>query len=331
MRKEGTLTILKASAVEPRGVDWLWKEHIPYGMIVTVAGRPDTGKTMFCMHVASDLSHDAPVVYSTVEDPLHEVVRPRLEAAGANLDNVHLWKDGVTIPKDIPMIRDYIEENGIVLFVLDSIAAQLGVNMSNDQATKRALAPLRSLAEDTDCAFICLHHTRKSITKNMTALEAIGGSGGGLNAVSRVAYIFGHSSEDQDERILAQAKCNIAKKRTPLTFEMDAEYYYINKAEYSSGFLVHTGEAEGVTAERVLATMPDSAHAVESPARLANAAEWIVTYLSRGPRDMKATTRAARGAGFTGVRLRRAVEKMKIEQHGTKWKLPDGLMELISD
>jgi hypothetical protein len=94
---------------------------------------------------------------------------------------------------------------------------------------------------------------------------------------------------------------------------------------------VHTGEAEGVTAERVLATMPDSAHAVESPARLANAAEWIVTYLSRGPRDMKATTRAARGAGFTGVRLRRAVEKMKIEQHGTKWKLPDGLMELISD
>lgn len=324
------MTVIRASTVEPRGVDWLWKEHIPYGMIVTVAGRPDTGKSMFCMHVASELSHEAPVVYSTVEDPLHEVVRPRLEAAGANLDNVHLWKDGVTIPRDIDKIGDYIQEHGIVLFVLDSIAAQLGVAMSNDQATKRALAPLRSLAEETDCAFVCLHHTRKSITKNMTALESIGGSGGGLNAVSRVAYIFGHSPEDQDERILAQAKCNIAKKRTPLTFEMDTENYYVNKTQYDAGFLVCTGEHQGISAEKVLATLPDAVQAVEKTERLADAAEWITTYLSRGPRDIKTTTRAARGSGFTGIRLRRAVEKMHIEREGTKWKLPAGLMELTS-
>ena len=325
------MTVIRASSIEPRGVDWLWREHIPYGMIVTVAGRPDTGKSMFCMHVASELSQTEHVIYSTVEDPLHEVVRPRLEAAGANLDNVHLWKDGVTIPNDIDLLREYIEEHGIVMVVLDSIAAQLGVNMSNDQATKRALRPLRKLAEDTDCAFVCLHHTRKSITRNMTALDAIGGSGGGLNAVSRIAYIFGQSLDDQDERVLAQAKCNIAKRRTPLTFEMDTETYYINKASYDAGFLVCTGEREkDITAEKVLATLPDMVQAVESSEKLAGAAEWVTTYLSRGPRDMKATTRAARKEGYTGVRLRRAVEAMKIEQSGAKWKLPDGLMELTS-
>ncbi len=84
---------IKASGVEAQAVDWLWRERIPKGMITLVAGKPDQGKGMFAAHVAAEVSAaGGRVLYSAAEDDPARMTRPRLEAAGANLDNVLLWR-----------------------------------------------------------------------------------------------------------------------------------------------------------------------------------------------------------------------------------------------
>ena len=82
-----------AAEVEAKEVKWIWGDRIPQGMMTIVAGRPDQGKGMFVAHVAADISRrGGNVIYSAAEDDNGMMTRPRLEAAGADLDRILLWE-----------------------------------------------------------------------------------------------------------------------------------------------------------------------------------------------------------------------------------------------
>ncbi|MEZ5204354.1 MAG: AAA family ATPase [Acidimicrobiales bacterium] len=85
------------STVEPEHVQWLWQDWLPLGALTVLDGIPGAGKSTIMYDLAARVStgrpmptgpqdHRSPagVVLLTAEDPLAPVVRPRLDAAGAD-------------------------------------------------------------------------------------------------------------------------------------------------------------------------------------------------------------------------------------------------------
>src|SRR5207344_746875 len=88
-----------ADSVQRRRVDWLWRNRFPKGMLSLVAGRPGQGKSLFAAMLAAEVSKTGDVIFSNREDPVAQVVRPRLEAAGGKLNRIHFFSP--TLPDDL--------------------------------------------------------------------------------------------------------------------------------------------------------------------------------------------------------------------------------------
>jgi hypothetical protein len=210
---------IRADRVKAEKVSWLWRERIPYGMLSVVAGRPDQGKGLFAAHVAAEASRKGiRVLYSAAEDSHGLMTRPRLEAAEAKLENIHLAR--FTLPRDFTWLTEQVVKHRTRLIIIDPLASHLGGGVSRHSDNIRTVTgPLAALAERTNCAVIIVEHALKKVGAGSHPLNAIGGSGSGLPAAARIAYLFGADPDDPDRRILAVAKCNIREKPEAIAFE----------------------------------------------------------------------------------------------------------------
>jgi hypothetical protein len=87
----------KVSEIEPRPIQWLWPGRIGRGKVSIIAGNPGLGKSQITASIAAIVTNGshwpvdrAPseagdVVFLSAEDDPADTLRPRLEAAGANL------------------------------------------------------------------------------------------------------------------------------------------------------------------------------------------------------------------------------------------------------
>jgi predicted ATP-dependent serine protease len=86
-RRQKTVLSRTAMEVIPRRVEWLWDRLIPFGGITVLAGQPGLGKSQLSVKLAADfsagrLNQSGPVLLLTAEDPIAEVVVPRLQVPG---------------------------------------------------------------------------------------------------------------------------------------------------------------------------------------------------------------------------------------------------------
>ena len=96
------IQMMRASDVKPKKIVGLWGDRFYRGKVGFIAGDPGLGKSQIAAYIAATVSTggDWPfdegtarrgdVIYITAEDGAAETIRPRLEAAGANLDRVHI-------------------------------------------------------------------------------------------------------------------------------------------------------------------------------------------------------------------------------------------------
>jgi hypothetical protein len=321
----------RASSVTPRQIDWIGLDGaIPAGMITTLAGRPGQGKSMFSAWLAAQVSKTSDVIFSNLEDAQAEVSRPRLEAAGANLDRVHFWTPDIESESGLEELQAFIAQFKVKLITLDPIAAHIRASIRDDQAIRQVLSPLKEkVLEPTGCAAVILAHTTKKIAKNAHPLEAIGGSGGGLVGASRAVFVFGPNPHAPEERIFASAKSNLAKQ-VSVSFDLDEEEIKIGKVVLQAPRLALIDLEAGVTADEVLAYTPQDEDA-KDPVKTAVATEWLTSYLMFGPQPAVEIKTAGQAAGFTWTTLRRAgQEKIGVSRYsnpdgpGQLWALPDG-------
>src|SRR5947199_10268981 len=94
----------RASDIAPRAVRFLYRERVPVGMVTLVAGRPGGAKSALLTHLAATVSHQHEVIVSHWEATKREVVRPRLEAADANLSRIDVRR--IRLPYDLGMRGD---------------------------------------------------------------------------------------------------------------------------------------------------------------------------------------------------------------------------------
>lgn len=91
--------------VEPESVRWLWSSRVPRGKLTVLDGDPGLGKSTIMLDIGARVSTGSPmpdgdrsldgaagVVLLTAEDGIADTIRPRLEAAHADLDRVSVLR-----------------------------------------------------------------------------------------------------------------------------------------------------------------------------------------------------------------------------------------------
>jgi hypothetical protein len=225
-------------SVKPERIAWLWQGRIPLGKLTLIDGDPGTGKSALATDLAARASTGRPfpdgspcerggVVLLSAEDGLADTIRPRLEAAGADLGRVLSLatvsdSEGerlLSIPEDIDIIRRGIERVDARLVVVDPLMAFLSgdVNSHRDQDVRKALAPLAKLAEETGAAIVVVRHLNK--TTGGSPLYRGGGSIG-IVGQARSALLVAKHPEDDQRRVLAPVKSNLAAPAPSLVYAL---------------------------------------------------------------------------------------------------------------
>jgi len=301
-------------------------------MLTVVAGRPDQGKGLFAAHVAADASRRGiNVLYSAAEDSHNLMTRPRLEVAGARLDKIHLWR--FQLPRQQDVLEEIVRKKQIGLIVIDPLAAHLGSAISrHSDNIREVLQPLTKLLEELDASCLIIEHALKRISHTAHPLNAIGGSGSGLPAATRAAYVFGVNPADDDQRVLACVKCNVREMPKAIAFETDVDETSV-------------GEVPLLRFDSELQTFDPMAlfhgyrhgRTGRPPDKRAAAAEWLTNYLAAvgAPVASGKVLEDAKQFGMALKTLRRAADDMAIVKNpkgggrNCTWDLPDEVKDLL--
>jgi hypothetical protein len=329
-RRNGDSSELRARAVtvrladiEPEDVCWLWPARIPFGKVTVIEGDPGLGKSTLSLDLAARLSTGQPTpdghplvratsIIMTAEDGLADTIRPRLEAAGADCAETiaitGVESNGQTgslmLPLHIAAVRDAIHEHAAMLVIIDPLVAFLGseVNSWRDHDVRRALRPLADLAESTGAAIIVIRH----LTKGTGPAIYRGGGSIGIAGAARSVLLVARDPDDQERRILAVTKTNLAAEAPSLAFGVGDDGHGRSRINWL-GTSHHTANALVATPEE-----PEVKSAVEE------AMDLIEEVLADGPRPVKEVEKAADEADIAPATLRRARQRM-----GARSK-PDG-------
>lgn len=304
--------------IHPERVQFFWPGRLASGKITVIDGDPGLGKSTLTLDIAAKFSTGEPlyggdrmlprgVLILSAEDGEADTIRPRLEAAGANLKKVFVFKmvdeDGNTsqaiIPDDLHALEQHVQSTNAGLVIIDPFMAFLSgeKNANRDQDVRGALAPLASMAERNGCAVIILRHLNKSLGSSPMYR---GGGSIGIIGAARFGFIIAKDPEDPSgaTRVMAPQKINIGPEPPALAYHLEGvpgtDVARIN----------WLGEASVSTMNLLESAQTDSERSVRSEAR-----SWLSEMLKEGSVAVKDLQAAARTDGIGW----RTVERVKYD------------------
>ncbi len=301
------------SEVSPEPVEWLWPRRIPKGKITVLDGDPDNGKSVLTTDLAARITvglslpdgtptEAAGVVILSAEDGAGDTIRPRFDAARGDPARARLLGDEepFAIPDDLPLLERAIRQVGAALVVIDPIMAFLSgdVNSNRDQDVRRALTPLKQVAERTGAAVVLVRHLNKAA--GASPLYRGGGSIGIIGA-ARSGLVVGRHPEDEGLRVLAGQKNN-------LSLPPDSLAYRVETAPNGAARIAYEGVSE-MNARELLKAPADE----EERSALSEAKEFLLDELRDRPMAAKQVKKNAREADISERTLKRAKQELRIK------------------
>ena len=325
-RKAGRRVVLTpASQFSPKAVEWLWDGRIPAGGVSLLAGKGGLGKSTLILGVAALLSRGdldgrhqgepAAVLYATREDAWPQVVVPRLMGARADLDRVMDiaidnsqagFVENMSVPEDLNLLADGVEESEARLLVIDPLVAFLSdkVDSHRDHQIRRALGPLHRLAEQHDLAVVGVVHLNKR--ESRSAADRINGSVGFYNAARSVLLLT--EAGDDDIRLLTHPKSNLAKPAVTLRYRIEGAEVRADDRLIKTSRAVLVGEAPEVGPGEGLATLAEA----EDRSALGEACRFLEAELVEGPVLSTDLDASAKREGISSRTLRRAKDDLRV-------------------
>lgn len=346
-RQEGSkpsrLRTVQLADVEPETLRWLWPGRIPVGKLTLLYGDPGLGKSFLTMDIASRVSTgagwpDRPgeqfepggTLLLTAEDGLADTVRPRLDAAGADVSRIEAIEavrmpDGgeraLNLAEDLRLIEERIaEREDVRLFIIDPLSAYCGKADSHSNAEVRGmLAPLAKLAERHGVAIVAVSHLNKgaggrAMYRAMGSLAFI--------AAARAGWLVVEDENDPVKRLMLPTKMNLAEKPSGMAYTL--------RASGVGGIpsVAWSAEAVDLSADDALAAL--GGNDADAGSAREEAEEWLADALALGPLPAKEIKGRAEDDGIAERTLNRAKKRLGIVSERTGfhdgawcWRLPE--------
>jgi hypothetical protein len=322
----GRLITKTACEYEPQPIDWLIEGSIPLGAMVVIAGEPGLGKSQIAIRLAAaittgdGLPNDQPftdlgsVIILANEDDAERTIRPRLEAAGAELSKVHIVEgvaregqetDLFQLDQDIAELRIKTAELGDVrMIIIDPPGAYLGsqVDSYKDTDVRRVLAPLAKLAQETRALVLLVVHLNKRT--DGSPQQRITGSTA-WTAAPRAAYLaLAHQATKK--RYLVPVKNNLGNDRTGF------EYQILEKLLHYDATTIKTSYIDWVGISALTATELLSPPRSSKPSVVDDARSFLEDELSTGPKSVNELRASAKAAGISWAAIQRAKKELAV-------------------
>ena len=315
----GPEVLVRLSDVQAEQIQWIWPGRLPASKLVTVDGDPGLGKSTMVIDWAARISRGLPfpgsaetrepagVVLLSLEDGLADTIRPRLEAAGADLDRVAAMRgvmrrgveDIPSLPHDLGAIASSCRRVKAKLLVVDPLSAYFDgtVDSHKDQDVRRALTPVGKLAEELGVLIVVVRH----LTKN-TGAAAIhrGGGSMGIVGAARCGLVVARDPDDEQARVLATVKSNLAVEAQAIRFRLETTPFGVARVVWLG--------ASRHSANDLLAAPSDG----EERTALSEAVHFLTEVLGHGPLKAQEIAKLAAGAMVAQGTLRRAREQMQV-------------------
>jgi hypothetical protein len=237
---------------ERRDLEWLWWPFLPLGMITLMVGDKAVGKSSVALDIAARISTGAAwprfgddkkeraphgsVILLCKENDISRIIRPRLEAAGADIGRIYTL--GYAVPDDpdlldplerldttVNELQRLVEEIGDVkLIVVDPLTDYLGkIDMNSDSAVRTLLTPLGRLASRYDLAILNILHVNKKVDLpgRYRALGSVG-----FRNVAQSTVVVAKNDKVPGERLMIQDAANLVAETRAVSFSMVTRGHY---------------------------------------------------------------------------------------------------------
>jgi putative DNA primase/helicase len=345
------LIAVRADSIKSKAVKWLWNFRIPMNKLSILCGNPDQGKSLISLYMIAQASRGNPmygdvkasipaseVLIMAAEDEADDTIKPRLEAADADLRKVHILSTMMDkspnrvseereaqLDRDIESLEIYLRAHpNIRVVVIDPISSFLGkVSMNKEQEVRSVLTPLKNLAARRGIAIVALMHLNK--TSDQSAIHRIGGAVA-FTGVARAVWLFMQDEADKDKHQMLRVKNNIAKGTGGLVFNIQTKPVLIDGESVSQPVVSWIGETEASASDLLLSNKQSG-----RPEKVSEVTEWLRAFLANGSETSEDIKSFGKKAGHTWRTLQRA--KDEIGAHAFQkervwyWEMPPKAIE----
>jgi AAA domain len=355
------LRATKASDIQMTATRWLWEDGphcwIPLGHLVGLGGREGVGKSTMSADIAAKVTNGKlpgdfygipkGVIIVSTEDDWSATIKPRLVAAGADLDRVFqvdaIEPDGLegtlSLPVDLHRLEEIIRTHDVALVILDPLLTLIhkSLDTHKDVEVRRALEPMIQMAHSTKVSLIGLAHVNKStegdLLNRIMASKAITSVPRGFLFCAK--YDLSGEEDPRTEFVFGQIKNNLAAK-VMISFQYHMENEIVGH-DSEAGKEIRATKLfidERPITQNVEDVVLEQEKAKKNIRTKGGKAErWLIDYLDgRGEVPSKSIVKAGRQAGFSRSTLYRArkeledLDRLKVTNLSTvpktsTWKL----------
>lgn len=285
-------TARKAADFGEDNTTFVWFPYVPVGEYTVLMSPGGTGKTYLICGIAAAISKgealpgddppDAPgtVLIISAEDR-GELLKRRLSASGANLDNVLILdcqaSEGLNFTEGYEQFKALIKRYSPRLVVVDPWHGFLGesIDINRVNAVRPVFQRLANIAKECGCGMILISHVNKR-AQGENINNAATGSTDFVNASRSALYLI-FDEEDIDRRIVVHTKSNYARYGESVCFRVedgglrwdgfsDVDRSTMEKAarlRKTPGEVVQAQEARDTCNQNLLTALLDSANPFE--------------------------------------------------------------------
>jgi putative DNA primase/helicase len=319
--QEFRLTCLES--VEPRPITWNWPGYLARGKLTILCGDPDKAKSQITIDAAARQSTGArwptgpeATVASTIflcsEDGVADTVRPRAEAAGADLSKLHVFESkilkngkakGFTLQDDLEILSKAVNQvQDVGMIVADALTSYMGkVENSSTSDIRAVLDPVSQWADAHQVNVLGVMHPPKAAQAN--AIRQFSGSFAYV-ASARLAHLAIDDPDDAGRKLLLCVKNNIGIKAPGRGYRIAAKTL---PSGIVAPYIQWDDTPVDYTADEVLA-----ATASKGKEALERAKEFLKKLLEAGPVEAEEVKKAASAHMVASMTLRRAQDELGI-------------------
>lgn len=305
-------------------VEYLIEPLLPIGVTSILDGNPGMGKSFLSLGMTAGVTKTGKfgdlrvtrkgrVLLLNDEDDPSRVLRPRLEAIGADIDKIRVIDTAFTLDDEgVDILRREILSHEPTLVVIDPLTNFMGggVDMYRPNEANAFMRPLHRLAKEFDIAILIARHLRKQASDN--AMHMGQGSMAFGGAVRSGMIVTPHPTQ-ANLRVLAHYKSSYAKEAESQAFEIAtppkggaARVIWQGPVDMSANELVAQSSVQDSVLDRAVRALED--------------------YLTSEPAKARDVIAAMKKKGVQERTLDRAKKKLGVvsgKGPGAKWKLPD--------